>query len=483
MDDSNKLINLKIKVIGINDKRIFIAINKLIKAFNRQNVIVTSDYDYLIHVSSLIKEKKIKVILTCGSEIIKDETEIFEDVLSDKKYLILACIYRLFVKISKKELSYGVLTGIRPTKLVHRYKEKYSDDIVLSILQKKYLITKEKAELLLLIANYQKQLVDFPKLKDEVSIYINVPFCLSKCSYCSFTSYPIDLKELIPKQYLTVLLDEIKIMGAYLKEKHIPITTIYVGGGTPSALNYDHLKSLLYHIETYLINDSVLEFTLECGRPDSLTLDKLKLIKEFSVTRISINPQTFNRDTLKQMNRRHSIDDIIKIYQGARDIGFDNINMDLIIGLPNETIEDYKHSIDETIGLAPDSITVHYLAQKRGSKLFNEQIEMKRSDYFTLFSYAYKQLIEHHYSPYYLYRQKNIVGNLENTGYCQKEKVCLYNILMIEEAQNIIGLGCGASSKFLNHDIVLNPKDIKSYITSYQKYIDKKINNMNENIK
>lgn len=474
---------MKFHIIGIPEKNIRIALQKLLKAFDRHHEIVSSEYDYSVYIATIIYEKEIKVYLKCDDNIIENKTEIISDLSYDKKYLVLATFYRLLVKLTNKNLSYGVLTGIRPTKLVRHYKKSYSDEMVLSILQNKYLISEEKAKLLLTVINNQSRIIkDFDALAKEVSVYINIPFCLSRCTYCSFTSYPNDYQKVTRKEYLDILIEEIKEMGHFLRLKKIPITTIYVGGGTPTALNDEELHDLLLHIESYLVDELISEYTLECGRPDSLTESKLKIIKKFSVSRISINPQTFNENTLFSINRKHSTKDILRIYNQAKELGMDNINMDLIIGLPNETLDDYKNSINQTINLLPESITIHYLARKKGSKLFDEEIKNHTDDYFTIFSYAYKTLREKNYIPYYLYRQKNISGNLENIGYCQKGYESLYNILMIEEAQTIIGLGCGASSKFLDHQIILNPKDLISYVKSYLIYLDKKIKSLEETL-
>lgn len=460
---------MKFKIIGINDEKIMIALKKLTKAFDRNCQFVDSEENILVFINSIIDKNEIYVVLKCKDETFAERIQ-FSNFDYDNKYLILAQFYRLLMKLYKKELSYGVLTGIRPTKLVHRYKKQYSDHEILNILQTKYLISKEKSKLLLTIVNNQLKIINFKDLEKELSIYINIPFCLSRCSYCSFTSYSTDYKFVSPSEYLEILMDEIKEISKYLKTNDITITTIYVGGGTPTALNEEELAKLLSCIETYLVNQFVREYTLECGRPDSLSLTKLRLIKKYSVTRISINPQTFNEETLKLINRKHSAKDIINTFIEARSLSFTNINMDLIIGLPNECISDFENSVVKIIALNPESITIHYLAQKRGSQIFNEEISS-----FYNFN-PYQTLVDNEYIPYYLYRQKNIYGNLENIGYSKKGNESIYNIIMIEESQNIIGLGCNASSKYLNHEIILNPKDLISYMKSYRGYLKKKIN-------
>ncbi|QVK18718.1 coproporphyrinogen dehydrogenase HemZ [Mycoplasmatota bacterium] len=474
---------MKFHIIGVPEKNIRIALLKLLKAFEPHHEIVSDKFDYMVYIATIIYEKEVKVFLKCDNVIIERTTEIISNVAYDKKYLILVVFYQLLVKLTNKKLSYGVLTGIRPTKLVHHYKKSFSDEIVLSILQNKYLISHEKAKLLLTVVNNQYHMIkDFEALTKDVSVYINIPFCLSRCSYCSFTSYPSDYKKVTRQEYLKTLFKEIEEIGHFLRMKKINITTIYIGGGTPTVLNDEELYDLLYKIESSLVDDLVLEYTLECGRPDTITKSKLEIINQFSVSRISINPQTFNENTLFAINRKHTIKDILDNYKQARALGMENINMDLIIGLPNENLDDYINSIDQTIQLLPESITIHYLARKKGSKLYNEEINNHTDDYFKLFAYAYEILKRENYNPYYLYRQKNISGNLENIGYCQKGYESLYNILMIEEAQTIIGLGCASSSKFLNHKIILNPKDLISYIKSHEIYLNKKIKGLEETL-
>ncbi len=465
---------MRIKIIGVPEEKIIIALNRLLKAFDRLAEIVKDNEDYRVYFAVIIYAREIKVVLKCGNILLENSTSIISDVDYDTKYLILSSFYKLLAKLTNKKLSYGVLTGIRPTKLVHQYKKSYQDREIITLLTDKYLIDINKAKLLLKIVNHQLQVIkDYTSLDKEVSIYINIPFCLSRCRYCSFTSYPSNYQLVSKMDYIRVLALEIKEMAEFLHKNKLKITTVYIGGGTPSALNKEELTFLLDSIENYLIKDKLREYTLECGRPDSLSVEKLKIINDRSITRVSINPQTFNELTLKEMNRNHTIKDIYDIYEKTRKYTSVSVNMDLIIGLPNETITDYMNSLDKTILLEPEAITVHHLAQKRGSELFKETMDDK-VDYNKYHTYAYNKLMEYHYLPYYLYRQKNISGNLDNIGYAKRGFESIYNILMIEEHQTIIGLGCASSSKFLDYKLILSPKDLVTYINSYQTYLDKK---------
>lgn len=470
---------MKVKVTGNYDDRLKIAIHRLLRAFKRNAQLVNENPDIDINIIIEDNLNLVTVNVWSNEEHITLEEAVKED--NDRKYLILKALYKLLSKIFMKELAYGVLTGIRPTKLVHMYKTKLTDDEIRKILINKYMVKEAKANLLLEVVNNQyRNIGNINRFKDEVSIYINIPFCPSRCVYCSFTSYPNNYQRVSQEAYLDALLAEIETVGNYLREKKISITTIYVGGGTPTALSETNLERLLIGIKKYLLDNHVREYTIECGRPDTINELKLQLLKQYNVSRISINPQTFNDETLRSMNRTHSTCDIINTYRLAREKGLENINMDLIIGLPGEKFETYIDSLNKVLTLDPENITIHYLAEKRNSDLHNQKIDYENHEYQHFFDYAYQTLKEHRYIPYYLYRQKHITGNLENVGYCKVGNECLYNILMIEEAQTIIGLGCNASTKFNDYHLILNPKDLISYMNSYKGYLDKKLEYLEE---
>ncbi len=465
---------MKVKITGNYEERLNIAIQRLLRAFRRDAELVNDEADFEIKMMIEEINKRMSVKVSTKDENLSDEEIVHDD--SDRKYLILRALYRLLTIIFKKELAYGVLTGIRPSKLVYMYKGKLTDEEIKQLLMNKYAVSIEKANLLIEVVNNQtRKYGDITRFKDEVSIYINIPFCPSRCVYCSFTSYPLNYQKVSQEAYLEVLLEEIKSVGMFLRNHNIPITTIYVGGGTPTALTNENFERLLIGIEEYLLYNPVREYTIECGRPDTINEYKLRLIKEHQVSRISVNPQTFNDETLSKMNRTHTTSEIINTYQLARDIGLDNINMDLIIGLPEEKLDTYIYSLNKILALEPDNITVHYLAEKRSSDLYQQDIDFEKHDYHIFFNYAYHKLKNNGYIPYYLYRQKHITGNLENIGYCKVGKECLYNILMIEEAQTILGLGCNASTKFSDYHLILNPKDLISYMHSYKSYLEKKL--------
>ncbi|MDF2700336.1 MAG: radical protein [Haloplasmataceae bacterium] len=470
---------MKFKISGVSDNKILLSLKKLTNSFFIDNSFVEVDADYYVNIT-LCNET---VFLCCNEINLKAHVYSKTIEADNPKYTLLALYYQFLNRITNKTLPWGVLSGIRPTKLAHRYLlANYPPSEVIDILQTKYLLELNKAQLLVDIAIRQKKVIkDYEHLYKNISIYINIPFCMSRCTYCSFTSYNLNYRFVSIDEYLEKLLEEIDTVGHFINLNQINITSIYVGGGTPTALNDEQLKRLLDKIERSFTLKDVLEYTLECGRPDTLSKSKLELIKNYSVSRISINPQTFSQSTLDQVNRQHKVEDIYNVFHLARSLNFKNINMDLIMGLPNENITDAVNSVDKTISLAPESITVHTLAYKKGSTLYSN-IHEGKNEIEKMFHYSFDQINNHGYNPYYLYRQKNMVGNLENIGYAKEGYESEYNIVMIEELQNIIGLGCGASSKFLNNDLILNPKDLISYVNSYKDYLDKKLKLLKENL-
>jgi len=376
---------------------------------------------------------------------------------------------------------WGLLNGMRPNKLVHSMKKRSVDDSdIFQTLQDTYLVSDEKLDLLLGIANHQLTVIpDLHHLEKEISLYIGIPFCPTRCSYCTFAAYAYEPNKKWVAPFLEALLTEISIVGNYLKNHNVKVTTLYLGGGTPTMLNVSELETLLTQLCTAIPNyDSVREITVEAGRPDTITKEKLQLLKNFNIDRISINPQTFNQETLDLIGRHHSVESTIHAFQSAKEIGIKNVNMDLIVGLPDENETSLMVSLEEIAKLQPESLTVHMLAYKRKSELtkdsninmVNQQKVLKEMAKMT---YDFAQ--QNNYIPYYLYRQKNISGNLENIGYAKKGYDCLYNVLMMEEAQNILGIGVGASSKFLIGESVHNPKDLRTYIENYDEYIQRKL--------
>ena len=394
-------------------------------------------------------------------------------------------VYEIMREITGKELPWGTLTGIRPTKipmsLIER-KKPLDDEAVYKYMKDNYYVSDEKISLSRGIAKREIRILRNIDYKDGYSLYIGIPFCPSTCLYCSFTSYNIDAYKKKVDQYVDSVIKEIDYVANNFKDKKL--NTVYFGGGTPTTLSDVQLDRLLSSVKNSFDFSHVQEFTVEAGRPDSITREKLKVLKKHGVSRISINPQTMKQETLDIIGRKHTVEQVKEAFAMAREEGFDNINMDFIVGLPNEGIEDVRYTMEETLKLNPDSITVHSLAIKRAARLnmFKDEykelsIENNQEIMKLTADYAKEMDME----PYYLYRQKNIAGNMENVGYARKGKEGIYNILIMEEKQTIIALGAGSVTKYVYPDgekieRVDNVKNVDQYIDRIDEMIERKIN-------
>ena len=404
------------------------------------------------------------------------------DVQDRKAYKIALKqeVYLLLQEESGKELPWGTLTGIRPTKIAMGLLEEGASDGEISFYMKdNYLTSPEKTALSLEIARREREILSRIDYDRGYSMYLGIPFCPTTCFYCSFTSYPLKRYEGKVEDYLACLFQEIDYTAEAFRDRNL--NTIYIGGGTPTTLTADQMDRLLTHLEEKLSFDSLLEFTVEAGRPDSITPDKLAAIKKHPVTRISINPQTMKQKTLDIIGRRHTVEQVKEIFHLAREMGFDNINMDLILGLPDETREDVAHTMEEIASLSPDNLTVHSLAVKRASRLNRERelyagYHMENSE--AMMGITEEGARRMGMAPYYLYRQKNMAGNLENVGYALPGKEGIYNILIMEEKQSIVALGAGSTTKAVFPDGRIeradNIKDVDLYIQKIDEMIERK---------
>ena len=391
-------------------------------------------------------------------------------------------LYRMLQEYTGKSLPWGTLSGIRPTKLVVAMLEEGKEEQqVREEMRHTYYLSQEKLDLSIKIAKKEIDLLSKVDYQNSYSIYIGIPFCPSTCLYCSFTSYPIHTYKKMVEEYLDALCKEIRqTADIFMKKKPV---SVYIGGGTPTTLEPGQMDRLLRVIKETFEFSCVREFTVEAGRPDSITEEKLMTLKKHGVSRISINPQTMRDDTLKLIGRAHSAEQVREAFWLARKCGFDNINMDFILGLPQESIEDVEYSMKEASKLAPDSITIHSLAIKRASKLgINledyKEYTMENNQKIIQLTRDYAQRM--HMEPYYLYRQKNIAGNMENVGYAAEGKEGLYNILIMEEKQTILAFGAGGTTHLVfpeqNQKIVRveNVKDVKNYIERVEEMIARK---------
>ncbi|WP_236838783.1 coproporphyrinogen III oxidase [Caldalkalibacillus salinus] len=381
---------------------------------------------------------------------------------------------------------WGILTGIRPTKLLHNMlQEGQPLEKAHDSLRQRYRIQDDKINLMQNIVDRQLEVVpDLHDLNREVSIYIGIPFCPTKCAYCTFPAYSIQGQQGSVGAFLEGLHYEIKHTGQWLRDHGIGITTVYFGGGTPTSIEAEQMDALYEEMYRSLPGmEQVRELTVEAGRPDTITPEKIDVLKKHHIDRISINPQSYTEDTLQAIGRHHSVEETIEKYKMAKARGLNNINMDLIIGLPGEGVKELEHSLEETAKLRPESLTVHTLSFKRASAMTKNREKYQvanRDEIVQMMQLASDWTQAQGYHPYYLYRQKNILGNLENVGYALQGKDSIYNIMIMEEKQTIIGLGCGASSKWV-HPVTgkitrfANPKEPRAYNEGYQDYTQKKL--------
>ena len=377
------------------------------------------------------------------------------------------------------------MTGIRPVKIpTHLMEQGYDDDYITAHLEKEYYISPRKAKLSLQVAHTEQKLLSEIDYENGCSLYVGIPFCPTTCLYCSFTSYPLSMWKNRVDEYIDALLKELAFLAEYLKGKKL--NSVYIGGGTPTTLLPYQLDRLITFIEENFDLSIMKEFTVEAGRPDSIDRDKLMTLRKHNIGRISINPQTMNRKTLDLIGRRHTVEQINETFALARECGFDNINMDIIVGLPGENKADVENTLSQIGKLNPDSLTVHSLAIKRAARLniMKEQYaeyHIENTD--EIINMTYDFAIEQGMMPYYLYRQKNMAGNFENVGYAKEGKAGIYNILIMEEKQSIYAAGANAQSKivFRNPDRIErieNVKNVEEYIERTDEMISRKINRL-----
>ena len=441
--------------------------------FPLNEIIFTEDGEYEVNIlenKASIKYKDFYKEVNFGNNIKED---------------IKRLVFSFLQEITGDYYPWGILVGIRPSKIALKHiEEGNSEEEIIEIFKNRYLASKEKAEICIKIAKTEEKFVN----KDEknIAIYIGMAFCPTRCFYCSFTANPIGACKKQVNPYLEALTYEIRQMKEYVNKRNLNIESVYFGGGTPTAVKDEEFEELMKEIYQAFIKDrDIKEFTVECGRPDSITEEKLLSMKKYNTTRISINPQTMNDKTLKMIGRGHSSKEVINTFKLARNLGFDDINMDIIIGLPGEGLEEVKYTAEEILKLKPDSLTVHGLSLKRASVLYEnfilkKGIQIKKQDELSLMYEESRNLAKKlGVEPYYMYRQKNMVGNMENIGYSQKGKENLYNIEMIEDKQTIIAHGADAVSKvvFLDEDRIErfgNVKDLKEYTKRIKEMVEEK---------
>lgn len=413
--------------------------------------------------------------------------------------LVKKNLYRLLVDEFKLDaVPYGILHGVRPTKIIQRWLDEgfgvtsqgvIDRDRISRRICSDFLTTRDKADLLTEVAISQLPIIRSGDAK-TVSVYVGIPFCKTRCLYCSFPSFVLPAEEKVA-EFMTALLRDIEAAADAINRYGFKVQTIYVGGGTPTALPEDFFAELLAEVHANFNGAGVEEFTVECGRPDTITADKIAAMKNFNVTRVSVNPQTMHQRTLDFIGRQHTVEDVTRAFDELRAAGKFKINMDLIAGLPGERLADFAESLDKVIELAPDDVTIHALAIKRGSKLQTRLAdELNRLEDFDLPSdnevrkmaeHADKILRGEKFSPYYLYRQGYSGGQIENVGWCRDGAASIYNVQIMGERQTILGVGAAASTKvpdFLNKRIrtAFNAKDLTTYLRDLERYIERREN-------
>lgn len=390
---------------------------------------------------------------------------------------VYSFLYQTFKKkLGFRDFPWGALQGVRPTKLVHqRIKQGFSTEDHLQYLKCKYGVEPNRAQLLVEIAERQNELMS--EIPDSVGIYIGIPFCPSRCFYCSFPGEILPNDQRGVHYFWDFLKEDIQRAAVWVRTHKIPISSVYIGGGTPTTLPNSLLEELMRLLHEEFDLSVLQEFSLEAGRPETLTATKLMIARQAGVDRISINPQTMNEKTLQRIGRNHSVREIYDCFEIARKVGFDRINMDLIAGLPNESVSDFIDSVKQLLRFSPENITIHSLAFKKGSewvKQMNfslpEKEEMKQ-----MLDIGRQLVTANGYSPYYLYRQKNSPGHFENIGYAKKGFESIYNIQMMEETHTIIGCGPGSATKKRdNRGRIYNyyfPKERKRYEAQLESYL------------
>ncbi|MBR3629791.1 MAG: coproporphyrinogen dehydrogenase HemZ [Oscillospiraceae bacterium] len=397
---------------------------------------------------------------------------------ADQEFTLCRLLYDLLRDMTGYTPPWGLLTGIRPVrKVIQCLDAGMTTEQAAASLRERYLISPEKMQLAVDTALVQHPIL--PHSPKEIGLYISIPFCPTRCSYCSFVSHSMETAKALIPGYVEKLCEEIAVYGKMIPAFGLQVQSVYIGGGTPTAISAQELRQVMEAVATHIDIGHAREYTVEAGRADTITREKLAVIREMGATRISVNPQTLQDNVLEVIGRKHTARQAVDAFLLARDMGFEDINMDLIAGLPTDTYEGFSDTLRRVMALAPDSITVHTLTLKRAADLYRtETADGTIAQVERMAALSAKALPEGGWRPYYLYRQKNTVGNLENVGYAKPGKENLYNILIMDETQTILGAGCGASTKVVlpDGDItrILNYKFPYEYIDRFEKMMEKK---------
>lgn len=463
-----KLFTTQFKFIKEDEKFEKALINEFIK-----------DEDYIKSTTKYYENNDLKL---CKEEVFNINSLNEEEIKKKSKTIIKRSIFKVLSELYDTYVPWGILTGIRPVKIVHSLLDEGLSEVeIRQNLKDNYLIKDEKIDLALDIAKRERVFI-YPIDKNKISLYVSIPFCPTRCVYCSFPSNPMKQFGHLRENYVKAIVKEIKGLAKLLKETNKKIETLYIGGGTPTTLEAEQLDNLIKALFMELDLTKIKEFTVEAGRPDTITREKLEVMKKHNVTRISINPQTMNNETLVKIGRDHNVDDIVRCFNMARDLGFNNINMDIILGLVDENVEMVRNTLERIKELSPESLTVHTLAIKRASTLKEnlDKYELTRyEEMVSMINLSMEYAKSMGLNPYYMYRQKHMLGNLENIGYAKEGFECIYNIQIMEEKQSNLAVGAGAISKYVYVDEdrierTDNVKNVEIYIDRVDEMIERK---------
>jgi len=393
---------------------------------------------------------------------------------------IALAMFALLSEMTGYTPPWGILTGVRPAKLMGKLCLSMGDEKAKEYFIKELLVSEEKTNLAYEVSKKEAPIIEDASGEKSFSLYVSIPFCPTRCSYCSFISHSNDKAKKLMPEYTEYLVKEIAETGRIAKELGLKLESVYFGGGTPTALTEELLKKVTDAVSEEFDLSSLREYTIEAGRPDSVTREKFRIMKNCGCERISINPQTFNDGVLKVIGRNHTSEETLSAMKAARDEGFGFINMDLIAGLPTDSLESFSSTLETTLSLEPENITVHTLALKRSSNIVTEGRETNSGILASkMLSLAQKRLTESGYKPYYMYRQSKCLGNLENVGWAKDKYECLYNVYMMEECHTVLAVGAGAVTKLKNPggneiERIFNYKYPYEYISDFDEILKRK---------
>lgn len=423
---------------------------------------------------------KITISVNIGS-FNKSETAVKRLTDDDNELVSAQLLYKLLCDFTGLTQPWGILTGVRPVKLLRRLAEESSEEQAVKKFEKDFFVSNEKIALSRETGHNERKILELSK-PESFSLYVGIPFCPSRCSYCSFVMASIERAEKLIEPYTKLLCEEIKRTAEIANKLGLRLETVYFGGGTPTTLSAEQLDTVLRTVNKSFDMSTCREFTVEAGRPDTIDIAKLFALKENKVDRISINPQTVNDEVLKTIGRKHTAQQFFDAFELARKCGFDNINTDLIAGLPTDTPESFKNSLDSIVRLNAECITVHTLCMKRASRLTTEGVTLdlqQARDAREMLAYTQNILGQNEYIPYYMYRQSRMVGNLENVGWSKKGFESLYNVYVMDETHTILACGSGGVTKLKRNnpdylERIFNFKYPYEYIDRFDELIQRK---------